>query len=65
MQNVIIIGCDGYIGTALTQRLLNLNYNVLGVDNLSRRFFFFFQHRRSATPMLTMMDKTQVFSQSL
>jgi len=36
-KNVIVMGADGYIGNALIQRLLNLRYNVVGIDNFLRR----------------------------
>lgn len=34
---IFVLGCDGYIGSALTQRLLNEGYNVFGFDNFWRR----------------------------
>jgi nucleoside-diphosphate-sugar epimerase len=34
---IFVIGCDGYIGNALTQRLLNEGHNVFGFDNFWRR----------------------------
>jgi nucleoside-diphosphate-sugar epimerase len=34
---IFIIGADGYIGNALTQRLLNEGYDVFGFDNFWRR----------------------------
>jgi len=35
MRNVLITGCAGYIGTRLTQHLLQAGYSVVGIDNLS------------------------------
>lgn len=36
-MKVLILGCDGYIGWALTNDLLNKGHLVVGVDNGSRR----------------------------
>lgn len=36
-KNVLMLGHDGYIGHALTLRLLYEGYNVYGIDDLSRR----------------------------
>jgi nucleoside-diphosphate-sugar epimerase len=32
-KTVLVTGSFGYIGNALTQRLLNEGYNVIGIDN--------------------------------
>lgn len=32
-MNILITGCNGYIGNAITQRMLNKGYNVIGIDN--------------------------------
>jgi nucleoside-diphosphate-sugar epimerase len=32
-MNVLVCGCNGYIGNALVQRLLAKGYNVVGIDN--------------------------------
>ena len=37
MKNVLLIGCDGYIGHALTLRLLEKGYSVFGIDDFQRR----------------------------
>lgn len=37
METVIVIGCDGYIGHALTLRLLELGWRVIGIDDYQRR----------------------------
>ena len=63
LKNIVVIGCDGYIGTALVQRLLNKQiYNILGIDNLSRRFFVAEEKSRSATPILNVKQKYNLFS---
>jgi len=36
-KTVLVEGWDGYIGYALTLRLLEKGYNVIGIDNFSRR----------------------------
>jgi UDP-sulfoquinovose synthase len=34
---IFVLGCDGYIGNALTQRLLSEGHKVIGFDNFWRR----------------------------
>lgn len=34
MKNVLITGVAGFIGSHLAEKLLDLNYNVVGIDNL-------------------------------
>lgn len=36
-KRVLLLGWDGYIGNALTQRLLKEGYHVLGIDDESKR----------------------------
>lgn len=36
-KTVIVAGCDGYIGHALTLRLLDNGYRVIGIDDFQRR----------------------------
>lgn len=36
-MRILVLGCDGYIGWALTNDLLNKGHEVIGVDNASRR----------------------------
>ena len=36
-KTVVVMGCDGYIGHALTLRLLNKGYKVIGIDDFQRR----------------------------
>ena len=37
MKDVILLGCDGYLGHALTLRLLESGYRVIGADDFQRR----------------------------
>ena len=32
-MKVIVTGCAGFIGSTLVDRLLGLNYQILGIDN--------------------------------
>ena len=32
---ILITGCAGFIGAALTKRFLSDNYKVIGIDNLN------------------------------
>ncbi|MCE5347703.1 MAG: GDP-mannose 4,6-dehydratase [Bacteroidales bacterium] len=32
-MNILVTGCAGFIGSSLTQRLLNEDYRVIGIDN--------------------------------
>ena len=34
-KKIIITGCAGFIGSTLVDRLLNLKYQIIGIDNLS------------------------------
>ena len=34
MKNILITGGAGFIGTALTKKLLNNEYNIIIIDNL-------------------------------
>ena len=35
MKNVLVTGCAGFIGWKVSERLLQENVNVVGVDNLN------------------------------
>jgi len=62
MKTVLVAGCDGYIGNALTQRLLKEGYRVIGIDNfLRRRWIQDDMESKSATPVMQMMDKIKRF----
>ena len=34
-KNILVTGCAGFIGFHLTKKLLELNYNVIGLDNIN------------------------------
>ena len=60
---IFVFGVDGYIGNALTQRLLAEGNEVIGFDNFWRRKWIKDQMgSMSATPLLDMEDKSILFS---
>ncbi len=59
---IFVLGCDGYIGNALTQRLLNEGYDVFGFDNFWRRQWIKEKMgSKSATPIVKMSEKITRF----
>ena len=59
---IFVLGCDGYLGNALTQRLLNEGYDVMGFDNFWRRQWIREDMKsKSATPIMKMRDKAKLF----
>jgi len=56
-RTVLLNGCDGYIGNALTLRLLKKGYKVIGIDNYSRRNCVEEVGSESVMPILSMIDK--------
>jgi nucleoside-diphosphate-sugar epimerase len=61
-EKILVLGCDGYIGNALVQRLLTLGYSVVGVDNFMRRNWIDSDmHSKSAIKILSMEDKLTRF----
>jgi len=56
-ETVLVCGCDGYIGSALTLRLLEEGYNVIGIDNLLRRDTVKEMNSFSAIPIMEMYEK--------
>lgn len=63
MKTVIVVGHDGYIGWPLTLRLLNLGYNVVGIDNLSRRENVKKMNSFSATPIKGMVERGKILTE--
>jgi UDP-sulfoquinovose synthase len=58
---IFVIGVDGYIGNALTQRLLNEGYDVFGFDNFWRRMWIKEMGSKSAIHLLDMEEKEKRF----
>lgn len=52
-MKVLVLGADGYIGCALTQRLMNKGHDVTGIDSLVRRKRVEEMGSFSATPIDT------------
>lgn len=64
MNTVLLLGCDGYIGNALTQRLLFKGYKVIGIDNFLRRYWVQdTMHSFSSIPILNMIEKVAKFKE--
>jgi len=61
MKTVLVTGWDGYIGNALTLRLLNEGYKVLGIDNYSRRIEVNKVGSFSAIPIMDVYEKAKKF----
>lgn len=63
-MKILVLGCDGYIGNALVQRLLFKGHEVIGVDNyLRRKWIEQDMMSMSATPILSMVKKKNLFNQ--
>ena len=60
---IIVLGHDGYIGHALTLRLLNKGYKVIGVDSELRRRAVEEMGSFSATPIYSMEDRAKLFKE--
>ena len=59
MRTVIVLGHDGYIGHALTMRLLTKGYKVVGIDNWLRRQAVKDMDSFSATPIETPYERAK------
>ena len=59
MKRVLILGIDGYIGYPLALHLLNNNYKVCGLDNMSRRLTVDSIGSQSATPIQKFMERSR------
>ena len=63
-KTVLLLGCDGYIGNALTQRLLYNGFKVIGVDNLIRKFWVeSHMNSVSAIPVMGIHEKIKRFNE--
>lgn len=62
-MRIFVLGADGYIGNALTQRLLKEGHTVIGFDNFWRRKWIKEDMNSiSATPIIKMDDKETEFN---
>ena len=61
MKNILIIGGDGFCGWPLSLRLSNKGYNVLIVDNLSRRKIDIELGNESLTPILSIHERIKAW----
>lgn len=63
-MKIMVLGCDGYIGNALVQRLLYKGHAVIGIDNYARRNWIEKDMMSmSAIPILSMVKKKNLFKQ--
>lgn len=63
-ETILLFGCDGYIGNALTQRLLFKGHKVIGVDNFLRRKWIEEDMKSfSAMPLKSMVEKERLFKE--
>ena len=62
-KTVLVAGCDGYIGHALTLKLLKEGHKVIGLDDGSRRQAVNEMGSISAIPILRLRDKIDTFKQ--
>lgn len=60
-DEVVILGCDGYLGHALTLRLLNEGYKVIGIDDFRRRSAVEEMGSFSALPIQTPTERRRLF----
>lgn len=60
-KNVLVTGCNGYLGNALVQRLLNRGYNVVGIDNQVKLKWLEECKSVSAIPIISILEKCRAF----
>lgn len=58
---IMVAGCFGYIGNALTQRLLLEGYKVIGIDDESRENAVREMGSFSATPQPNTREREHLF----
>ena len=59
MQNCLVTGCAGFIGSHITDFLLNRKFNVIGIDNLSTGREKFLEHNLEKLYMPTIVNNRQ------
>lgn len=62
MKTIVVLGNDGYIGHALTLRLLNQGYKVIGIDNTLRRHAVEAMYSFSATPIISVAERVETYN---
>lgn len=60
-KTVLLAGFDGYIGHALTLRLLDLGYHIVGLDDFRRRDFVRSMSSFSATPIQSIAERIDLY----
>jgi UDP-sulfoquinovose synthase len=60
---IFVCGVDGYIGNAITQKLLRLGHDVYGFDNFLRRKNVKLMRSNSALPIYAMEEKEISFNE--
>lgn len=58
-MKILLCGMDGYLGWSLTQKLISLGHDVIGIDNLSRRDWVKEGGSDSVTPVLPISDRLE------
>jgi len=63
-MRVLVAGADGYIGFCLCMHLANNGFDVVGVDNFSRRRWVAEVGSHSATPIRSMPERLMAFERA-
>lgn len=63
-QKIMVAGADGYIGFCLSMHLARKGFEVVGVDNFSRRRWVAEVGSHSATPIRSMLERLIAFEQA-
>ncbi len=61
MKTILVVGGDGFCGWPLSLRLSSIGYNVVIVDNLSRRKIDVELGTESLTPIRTIYERLQAW----
>jgi len=63
-MRVLVAGADGYLGFCLSMHLANNGFDVVGVDNFSRRRWVAEVGSHSATPIKSMQERLATFERA-
>ena len=63
-MRVLVAGADGYIGFCFSMHLANNGFDVVGVDNFSRRRWVAEVGSHSATPIKSMAERLMAFERA-